>query len=265
MSEDCTEEIKTEYGRPHFLMQQQLLMRQQLQRVSSEDDESDDDDSPVNLFLEEEESGSDSDHCTSSSSSDSNDNECESTAFSLHLPRNAGLVSGLSCFDSMSTLGLPEDWDNKPSPSMSRKGSISSSSHYKNNCDLTCGHPGVAINGKVFSNDAESSNANRKKSRSPMRRRVHTNSFRQYPNDCSNTISEGALPSLKTPLKSHAKSEGFQFGSEWTKLLPNPDDFTNNRSGRGRSQARASSMNMASGHAPGRSGIFKIDETSGGL
>lgn len=47
-SEDCTEEIVTEYGRPHFLMKQQ--------RVSSDDEEADDDGNPADMFLEEEES-----------------------------------------------------------------------------------------------------------------------------------------------------------------------------------------------------------------
>jgi hypothetical protein len=92
-----SEEVATEYGRPHFLMAQQ-------QPVVSEDD-----DDAVNMFLEEH-SCSDSSFDSSSSFDSDNDDDCSSTH---------GHVSGLSCFDSLakslSSMYFSEDLENESS------------------------------------------------------------------------------------------------------------------------------------------------------
>jgi hypothetical protein len=91
-----SEKVVIEYGRPPFLMPQQ-------QQVVSEDD-----DDAVNMFLEEH-------SCSDSSFDSDNDDDCSYTVFSLHVPRNSGHVSGLSCFDSLPTIYFSEDLDNEPS------------------------------------------------------------------------------------------------------------------------------------------------------
>jgi hypothetical protein len=101
-----SEEVVTEYRLPHCLMPQQ-------QQVVSEDD---DDEDAVNMFLEEH-SCIDSFLDSNSFIDSDNDDDCSATGtvFSLHVPRNSGHVSGLSCFDSLSTIYFSEDLDNESS------------------------------------------------------------------------------------------------------------------------------------------------------
>jgi hypothetical protein len=93
-----SEEVVTEYGRPHFLMPQQ-------QQVVSEYDD----------YVNEEHSCSESSLDSSSSFDSDNDDDSSSAVFSLRVPRHSGHVSGLSCFDSLSSINFSEDLDDESS------------------------------------------------------------------------------------------------------------------------------------------------------
>jgi hypothetical protein len=227
MSEEV--EVVTEYGRPHFLMPQQ-------QQVISEDAD-----------LEE--------HSCSDSSFDSdsdNDNDGSSTAFSLNVPRNSGDVSGLSCFDSLSTMYFSEDLDNEssvkdsahPSCSANHKKlqrSISNSSNKRNPDFFGRIRQSVSLNRKPersmsesnqksqmtnrgqSSTSSESNNksqmTNRGQSSTSFNRKQLQRSISESNDNCRRIVESNRKIGLtnRSHLSPSSATESFRFGAEWIK------------------------------------------------
>jgi hypothetical protein len=216
-----SEEVVTKCGRPHFLMPQQ-------QQVGLEDD-----DDAVNMFLQEH-SCSESSFDSSSSFDSDTDDDGSSAIFSLHVPRNSGHVSGLSCFDSLSTIYFSEDLDKEssvkdsahPSCSTNRnvQRSISNSSNKRNLEFSGRIRQSISFNRKLQRSISESS----KKSQTTNRVQSSTSSNRKLQRSISessydhrpNVESNRKIPlTNRSHLSSSSTAESFRFGAEWMKVL----------------------------------------------